>query len=380
MKYCINCLSTDLRPNGEMRDGLCLPCYYIENTSTNPGRVKLLELKERYRLSRIGQKNKGAYDCIVGVSGGKDSTRQAQWVRDRLGLRPLLVCVAYPPKQMSTIGAENLSNIIKMGFDLMTVTPAPKSSAKLSLESFRQFGNVNKSTEKALFSSVPRIAIDLGVNTIFWGENTALHTGDKDSGGIDEFDANNLRKMNTLSEGGENWIKSALDEEYKQNHYIYPDEILFEKQKINIFFLGPAWDDWSFKNNAAYAALHGLTLRPGEESYTGDITNASMLDEEFTNINMMLKYYKFGFGRASDYANEAIRLGKISREEGIEIADKFDGVCDDEIIESYCKYVEISLEEFWKVAHSYVNYNLFEIKTGSNRPIPKFKVGIDYEN
>ena len=57
------------------------------------------------------------------------------------------------------------------------------------------------------------------------------------------------------------------------------------------------WDDWSNFDNATYASLHGLTLRPNEEIDTGDLSNASMLDEEFTNINMMLKYYKYGFGR-----------------------------------------------------------------------------------
>ena len=378
MRYCKNCLSTDLRPNGKIKDDLCLPCFYHNNSSLKPNRIKLLELKEKYRVSRIGQKNKGAYDCIVGVSGGKDSTRQAQWVRDRLGLRPLLICVAYPPKQMTEIGAKNLSNIIKMGFDLMVATPSPKSSSKLSLESFIQFGNVSKSTEMALFSSVPRLAIDLGVNTIFWGENTATQVGDNAVSGTDEFDGNNLRRMNTLK-GGDKWMNDVVDFDYKLDHYIYPNEILFEKNKINIFFLGPAWDDWSFKNNATYAALHGLTLRPGEESYTGDITNASMLDEEFTNINMMLKYYKFGFGRASDYVNEAIRLGKISRPEGIKIVEKYDGVCDDKIIKSYCEYVSISVEEFWKITYKYVNRDIFKLTKSRIRPIPKFKVGIDYE-
>ena len=188
MKYCKKCLTTDLRPNGEINDGLCVPCQHIESQKSSPTRTKLIELKEKYRISRIGQKEKGAYDCIVGVSGGKDSTRQAQWVRDRLGLRPLLVCVAYTPKQMSYTGAKNLSNIIKMGFDLIVTTPAPKTSAKLSLESFKKFGNVSKSCEKALYSSVPRIAIDIGVNTIFWGENNATHVGEKSVQGVDEFD------------------------------------------------------------------------------------------------------------------------------------------------------------------------------------------------
>ena len=295
-------------------------------------------------------------------------------MRDRLGLKPLLVCVAYPPKQMTKIGAQNLSNIIKMGFDLITVTPAPQSSAKLSYESFFKFGNVSKNTEKALYSTVPRIAIDLGINTIFWGENNATQVGEKTVEGNNEFDANNLRKMNTLSAGGEDWLFNSI-EDYKGNHYVYPDQIEFEKKKINIFFLGPAWDDWSNNNNSTYASLHGLSLRPFQENITGDISNASMLDEEFTNINMMIKYYKFGFGRATDIVNEAIRLGEISRQEGIRLVEKYDGICDDEIIERYCKYISISVEKFWKVVYSYTNKDLFDIDSKIIRPVKKFKVG-----
>jgi len=275
---------------------------------------------------------------------------------------------------MTKIAAENLSNIIELGFDLITVTPAPETSAQLSLDSFRKFGNVSKSTEKALFSTVPRIAIDLGVNTIFWGENSATQVGEKSILGKDEYDGNNLRKMNTLNAGGDNWINDKAGM-LKGNHYVYPDEIEFEKKKINIFFLGPAWDDWSNTNNATYASLHGLTLRPRDEDITGDISNASMLDEEFTNINMMIKYYKFGFGRASDIVNESIRLGDISRNKGIEIVKKYDGVCDDSIISSYCRYVGIDVTEFWEIVYSYTNKDLFKIDKNSVRPIRKFKIG-----
>ncbi|MDA8932460.1 hypothetical protein N9H42_07345, partial [Flavobacteriaceae bacterium] len=221
---------------------------------------------------------------------------------------------------------------------------------------------------------VPRIAIDLGINTIFWGENSATQVGEKTILGGNEFDANNLRKMNTLSDGGENWLFQIAGSK-KGIHYVYPDEIEFKKKKINIYFLGPAWDDWSVTENSTYAALNGLTLRPYQENITGDISNASMLDEEFTNINMMIKYYKFGFGRASDYVNEEIRLGLMSREDGIKIVEKYDGICDDSIIKNYCSYVNIKIDEFWKIVYSYTNKNLFDIKKDVVRPIRKFKIG-----
>jgi len=278
---------------------------------------------------------------------------------------------------MSEIGANNLSNLIEMGFDLIAATPAPKTAAHLALESFKQFGNVCKSTEMSLFSTVPRLAIELGVNTIFWGENPAFQGGDSAAEGVDEFDGNNLRKMNTLTAGGTEWIRSAVKHSYLSEHYFYPNEIQFDKKKINIFYLGPAWDDWGNFDNSIYASLQGLTLRPGEELDTGDLSNASMLDEEFTNINMMLKYYKYGFGRATDSVNEKIRDGQLTRQEGIEIVERHDGLCADRIIRSFCSYVGISESEFWRIANQWVNSDIFEI-TPEQRPVRLFDVGFDY--
>lgn len=378
MKYCKTCLTTDLRPNASFSsDGICGACEFSnkQKHGSFDKSFKLKQLEQKIKKNAKKRRIKGDYDCIVGISGGKDSTRQAHWVRDRLGLRPLLVCCGYAPLQMSNIGASNLSNIITMGFDLIVAIPAPRTSAELSLKSFKEFGNVCKSTEMALFASVPKIAIEMGINTIFWGENPALQVGDSAVEGEDEFDGNNLRNLNTLVEGGNDWLWEDLNDERLVDHYIYPDEIEFEKNKISIFYLGPAWDDWGNEDNATYASLRGLCLRPGEEGMTGDISNASMLDEEFTNINMMLKYFKFGFGRASDIVNEKLRVGELTREQGIAIVEKYDGICGDEIIEKYCRYVGISSEKFWEIANNYVNKDLFTTHNNA-RPTKKFQVGV----
>lgn len=374
--YCKVCLTTNLRPNSNFENGVCIACrFQLDGASLRSSALQLNLLYDKVRNARKHRRRKSKFDCIVGVSGGKDSTRQAHWVRDRMGLRPLLVCAAYPPKQMSQIGASNLANLIEMGFDTFSLCPAPKTAAQLALESFEKFGNVCKSTETSLFSTVPRIAIDFNIDLIFWGENPALQVGDSAVLGNDEFDGNNLRFLNTLQEGGFDWILSSITDPYKADHYIYPDQIRFENNNINIFYLGAAWDDWSSDSNSTYAALNGLTLRPNEESVTGDLSNASMLDEEFTNINMMLKYYKFGFGRATDQVNEKIRTGLVSRTEGVEIVERYDGVCSEDIINSFCNYVGISVANFWQIASKWVNNDLFSM-TSSGRPFPKFKVGV----
>ena len=203
MKYCRQCLTTDLRPNASFNDDhVCVACEYSDNSNYSNYEAKLAILKNKISKSHKHKSKRSKYDCIIGVSGGKDSTRQAEWVKTKLGMRPLLVCCAYPPLQMSHVGAKNLANLTKKGFDLVCLTPAPKTASALSLHTFTHFGNVLKSTELALFSTVPRLAIDVGVNLIFWGENPALQVGDSAVEGIDEFDGNNLRNLNTLKQGG----------------------------------------------------------------------------------------------------------------------------------------------------------------------------------
>jgi N-acetyl sugar amidotransferase len=379
MKYCKSCLTTDLRPNASFNyDGICIACEYSNNHSDKSFIGKLNLLKKIIKELKSKNRNHKLYDCIVGVSGGKDSTRQAHWVRDRLGLNPLLVCCGYPPLQMTEIGASNLSNLISMGFDVEVFTPAPKTSSKLSLASFKKFGNVCKSTEMALHAIVPKIAISKNIPLIFWGENPSLQVGDSQVEGKNYFDGNNLRNMNTLTDGGVEWIFDEV-ENYKAQAYIYPNKESFNKGKIDIMYLGPAWDDWSNDNNSIYAALTGLTLRPDDINVTGDISGSSMLDEEFTNINMMIKYFKYGFGRATDICNERIRAGVLSRDEAILIVDQYDGICDNSIINKYCNYVGIGATEFWDVVNKYTNSELFFIENGS-RPKRRFEIGVDFGN
>ena len=100
MKYCRLCLQPDTRPNSVFTDeGICPACNYSEQ-------LKDVDWDDRYEelqtiVSSHRSSSKTRHDCIIGVSGGKDSTRQALWIRDNLGLNPLLVCLAYPPQQVS---------------------------------------------------------------------------------------------------------------------------------------------------------------------------------------------------------------------------------------------------------------------------------------
>jgi hypothetical protein len=295
------------------------------------------------------------------VSGGKDSMRQSMFVRDKLGLRPLLVCLSYPPEQVTERGVQNISNLIELGFDVVTLAPAPETWRRLMRLSFDRFTNWARSTELALFSSVPQLALRYDISLILWGENPGLQLGDLKTLGRFGYDGNNLRHMNTLSGGGLNWMLEAGFTGSDLLPYRYPAVEEFESAGLQIVYLGWFLGDWSLVNNAAYSCANGLEKRNDHVENTGDLFGVTSLDEDWVTLNQMIKYYKFGFGRVTDYVNEEIRLGRMSRERGIELVGRYDHCCAASYIESFCRYIDISVDHFWNHVRASVNRDLFDL-------------------
>lgn len=374
LRYCTRCLSPSTRPNARFDpDGVCIACGFAEESRHVDGEARFAELSELVRTLTRGRRP-GRWQCLVGVSGGKDSTRQALWVRERLGLNPLLVSVAYPPRQQTTTGADNLANLMSLGFDTVVLGPAPRLSRELVREAFLRFLNWFKATEMALFAGVPRTAVERRIPLIFWGENAALQVGDSGQLGETIWDGNNLVHGNTLAGGDLGWFLEVAGRLDRLNMYRFPSPDELRAARVQTVFLGPAWTNWSGVNNSRFALANGFAPRANPDRPTDDPIGTSMVDEDFSIVNFLLKYYKLGFGRGTEYANELIRAGTITRDEGITIADRFDGRCDDAYIAEFCHYARITVGEFWDTVHRFADPRLFDLS--GDRPVPRFRVGV----
>lgn len=374
MKYCVRCLQPDTRPGIRFDEhSICPACNYHASLEQVDWDERRRELDEVVAFGRAN--NHSGYDCIIGVSGGKDSTRQAMFVKEVLGMNPLLVNLSYPPEQVTQRGVDNVSNMIRHGFDCISINLSPQIWRKLMRKGFFQYSNWCKSTELALFSSVPRLAIAYQIPLIWWGENAALQLGDLNVMGKSGSDGNNLRRMNTLGGGDITWMLSDDIRRHQILQYIYPPEQEMLDANLRITFLGYFWRDWSLIDNGNYAALRGLEIRNEKPWEIGDPVGVTSLDEDWVTLNQMIKYLKFGFGRVADYVNEDIRHQRITREQGIRINEKYDGQCSANYIRTFCDYIQITTEEFWEQVDKSVNADLF-IKEGLGKYIPKFKVGV----
>lgn len=331
-------------------DGICPVCRFEEEK--RKGTIDWQARAEEIgRIVQWGRANtKSSYDCIVTVSGGKDSTRQAIFARDELRMNPLLVSCVYPPEQMHERGARNLANLISLGFDTLSIGLDPQVWKTLMYQGFFKFGNWARSTEMALYAIPIHAAIAYKIPLIFYGENPVMTIGER-HGHLDG-DASRLKLGNTIQGGPEPLFTDEITRA-ETHFYFYPPDDDMEAAKLRLVYLGYYIPDWSGHQNAEFAIARGLDVRTEPPEITGDLWGFSGLDEDFRLVNQMLKYIKFGFGHVTDQAVEAINAGTMTREEGLELVKKYDGKCDASYVERFCRYLGIEESEFWTAAESY---------------------------
>ncbi|MBM3751967.1 MAG: N-acetyl sugar amidotransferase [Acidimicrobiia bacterium] len=350
IQVCKSCVTPSTRPGIQFDDhGVCLPCRVAEET---PQIDWALRREELTRIADWGREHtRLGYHCIVPVSGGKDSTRQALYARDDLGLRPLLVSCTYSPQQQSDVGAHNIANLIELGFDTIIVGPGPQKWKTMMKRAFYKYGNWCKATELALYSIPPRVAIAYRIPLIFLGENNAITYGDL--GGSMGGDANRMKYNNTLSGGTPDAMMGDGITDRDVLWFRYPSDAEMAKAHLRVVYMGYFIEDFNQHTNARIAIERGLRVRETEPEDVGALNQVEDLDEDFVHVNQLLKFLKFGFARVTDEASQLVRLGMMTRDEAIDAVSKYDGRCHQRYIDAYCEFLGISVAEFWRVADGY---------------------------
>lgn len=379
MKYCKKCLQPDTRP-GILFDEqqVCFACRYEESKKKINWEERERELKGIAATAKAERKRRGiSYDCVIGVSGGKDSTFQAVYAKEKLGLHPLLVNCA--PDEITEVGRKNLDNLSRMGFDMISIHNNPNIAKQLARKTFLEKGNIVAASEYCLWASAYIIADKFNIPLIIQGENAALTLG---TAGIQETTGNaySVVQLDTLKGANVFDLIKGEGNLTIEDVYFYqiPNIQRMEEKGIQAIFLQYYAKEWSQVYNADFAIARGLMGRTAESLYDiGRYRRYTALDSDLQIVNQMIKYLKFGFGFATDEACYDIREGRLSREDAIWYVTEFDGKCGERYIDIACEYLSVTKDKFWQVVDNYVNKKLF--KKGENGSwIPKFIVGTDF--
>jgi len=355
----------DTRPDLRFdRDGVCDACRSFER------KHKSIDWEARRRdfeemLKKYGNRNPTKYDCIIPVSGGKDSHLTLHYAKDVYGLKPL--CVCFEPTLSTEIGRQNLANISRLGVDLIHFKQNPIVYKKLIMEGFRRVGDMEWANHMGIWSVPVHFAIQFDIPFIFWGESPQLEYG-----GAETVSETNKRQFN------EDWLN-----DYGCLNGLRPQDMVDEKNGITLrdlqMYIYPGREDverwggrgvfmgyyfiWNNAHNLSIIERMGFSRRRGriEVSYT----DYEKLDCLSMNLHDYLKYLKYGYGRATDSACIEVRNGIISREEGVRLVEKYDGRYPKECVERFCEEFAIGRDEFDALCEPFINRALFENEGGT---------------
>ena len=358
MKYCTCCLIPSTKPHITFNEkGICSACTSYQNRPNidwEKRKKSFLEI-----IKKIKKNDGSNWDCVIPVSGGKDSTFQALKMRE-LGLNPL--CVTSTTCDLSEVGRKNIENLKQNGFDYIEFTTNPIVRKKLNKIGLEMIGDISW-PEHISINTIPiNIAVKYGINLIVWGENSQDEYGGPEKAAISK----ELTWEWLLQFAGFVGLRiSDIEGMYglTKNDLIpfrYPSEVDIKKAKLQSVFLGYFFP-WDGYKNFEFVSEKGFSTF--NKMVEGSYGNYENLDNHQTGIHDYFKFLKFGWGRATDILSMMIRRNKITREKALEIVKERDGKYPKtylgKTLNDILNNIDMNIDNFNKICDKFTNKDLF---------------------
>lgn len=346
--------------------GFCNACQWMEQKKVINWSERQLKFEQLLNKHR---REDGAFDVLVPVSGGKDGSYVAYNLKHKYGMNPL--CVTVSPPLSLELGDRNLKNFVQSGYNHISINVAYEAVRKLNRYGLTEMGFPYFGWLTAMQASPVKLATQLGIGLIFYGED-----GEVEYGGTTETDQNPIYDVNYMKRiylnGGYEQIIEKLDgiSQDDLNFFKFPDDDILKKSPVDITHWS-YFENWDPYRNYLVAKEH-CGLEEAEASNPGTFTNFAQNDQALYALHTYLMYLKFGFGRGNQDASIEIRRGAMDRAQAVNLVRLYDGQYPDEYIDRYLEYYQMSQEELDAVFDKWANKELFERLGG--RWKPKFLV------
>ena len=358
LKFCTNCLFPETKPDLFFdENGLCSACKAANQKNAGIDWKKreenFFEIINDYKKDGVG------YDCLIPVSGGKDSTYQAYFMKEVCGMNPL--CVCFETTTPTELGNKNLDNISKLGIDVIHFKKNHEVYKKMVIEGFKRIGDEMWPNHIGIFTIPVMFAVKLNIPLIIWGENPQMEYGGPDLRSVKSqvLDRKWLEEFGgLLGNRIEDMIGVNGLTKKELTPYFYPLDEEINKVGVTGIFLG-SYFFWDAKKQLEIILKNGFSLKT-DGPVEGTYTNYENLDEKMHGLHDYLKYVKYGFGRATDHASIDIRNNRLTRKQGLEKVNEFDGKYPHYGIKTFIKYSGMAKKEIDTIIDSFTNPILFE--------------------
>lgn len=356
---CLKCCMPTTRPDTAFVDGICSACINYANRPTIDWKVREGELIRILEASKNGT----GFDCIVPSSGGKDSFYQVLKVID-LGFRPLVVTAS--TCMLTDIGRMNVDSLANHATTI-EVTPNRRVRAKLNRIGLEMVGDISLPEHWAIFSIPFRVASDLGIPTVLYGE-----CPQEAYGGPIGTEAARTMTRRWVSEFGGFLGCRPMDMvgmegivEADMRDYMLPVD-----DRVMAYWLGQ-FEKWSSHRNARRATAAGMVYRVPSRANWWPAENQ---DNAMTGVHDFFCYLKYGYGRLCAQISVDIREGLVDRAAAMDVVRERDGLYPAQYMNVPLQLVMSKIGMTWDqwrdVVKKFTNNDLFS-RVESGRPILK---------
>jgi N-acetyl sugar amidotransferase len=360
---CRECLMPTTRPDTAFVDGVCSACISHKQRKEIDWDRRQEDL---LRILESAKVNGDGYHCVVPSSGGKDSHWQVLRLLE-LGVKPLVVTAT--TCMLTETGKANIRNLARYATTI-EVTPNLRVRALLNRLGLELVGDISYPEHVSIFSAPFRIAAQMGISLIVYGENPQACYG----GPLDVLEAIEMTRRWIAEFGGHLGLRPAdLVGQYGIRREDMADYALPSEEKMSqlkAIFLGQ-FLPWNSHLNAKHAVKAGMAV-PKSPPSIANIWTAENLDNAHTGCHDHQMYRKFGYGRLCAQVSVDIRYGMISREEAYDLVREYDGAFPHEYmgvpVEDVCEQIGITKEHLISVMDSFTNWDLFS-RVVDHRPV-----------
>jgi len=342
MKRCTKCVMPDTRPGLTFNeDGVCQACVRHENRKNVDWEKRWEELNQ---LCLIHKGSTRWYDCIIPVSGGKDSHFQVKTMKEDMGMNPLLVNVSN--FSWTDVGKQNYNNMLEQ-FDCecISLDLSPATAKKMFRYSFEKYGAPTWYWDRAVYTYPLWIAKALAIPIVVYGENISYEYGGPEA--EDSSSAKNQLLNDVACEYSDEQFAEAGVPPERRNILNPPP--LDGLEPVYLSYYAP----WSGLRNRILSEAYGFRQLPEWEARDGYIEQYDQIDAIGYLVHCWMKYPKYGHARATDVASYWIRDGIISRERAMELVEKHDHKLDARVMHDFCDFCGYTIDEFWNIVYKH---------------------------
>jgi N-acetyl sugar amidotransferase len=359
VQFCTDCVVSNQRPRTLLdENGVCSACQWAHEKDHMvdwEARERALQaLCDRFRSKD------GSFDVVVPGSGGKDSGFVAHQLRDRYGMNPL--CCTWAPFDWTDIGWYNLRAFVRAGFDNLLAQPNGDVHRRLSRLALEAVGDAWQPFAYGQKAWAFHIAEKFNIRLIFYGENGELEYGgsvkykDLPKEGPEEWEYEYYKgaSVDRLIDMGvqRGLLKAEEARREAMRWYKAPHPDLIRRKQIEMHWFS-YYKKWVPQENYYYAVRHTGFMPNPEGRTESTYTKYASLDDKADGFHFYLGYMKFGLGRASRDAQQDIRRGHLTRDEGVRLVRRFDHEFPQRHFTWFLEYLDIDEDFFWQVMDAY---------------------------